>query len=335
MSGAGARRSARLVDLHPPASSLCSDVKQRLTTRPALLPPKYFYDAAGALLFERITALDEYYPTRTEIGILERNIGEIADGIGPGASIVEFGSGSGLKTRILLRHLAEPASYIPIDISRAQLTEYADSIATEFPRLEVVAICADYTRDLTLPLDVDSRPLITGNVVAFFPGSTIGNFEADEAAAFLTRVTAMPGERVQMLIGVDLHKDREILERAYNDAHGVTAAFNLNVLERINRECGADFDRAAFRHVAWYDESRHRIEMRLVCERVTTATIPGDDESGPTVFHFAPGDHITTEYSHKYTLEEFETLARRTGWRVEAVWTDQHKWFGVWLLCRA
>ena len=324
-------RAPRLYDLHPPADRLWEDVRAGLALRPRKLPPKYFYDEAGALLFDRITRLEAYYPTRTELRILDRHMGEIVEAIGPSARILELGSGSGLKTRHLLHHLLRPASYMPVDISRAQLMEFATSIAGELPALEVLPVCADYTQEWTPP----AGQAQAARTVAFFPGSTIGNFEPDDAVAFLRRVRSLCGPGGGLLIGVDLHKDRPTLERAYNDGEGVTAAFNLNLLERINRECGADFDTGAFRHHAFYDERRRRIEMRLVSTRHSTVTLPGRVPGGgepPSEFHFEPLDFITTEYSHKYTLPDFRELARATGWSVERLWSDERCWFSVWLL---
>src|SRR5512146_142426 len=253
-----ARRPPVVHDLHPAPESLYDDVRAGLSRLPRSLPCKYFYDEAGAELFDRITQLEAYYPTRTELSILRRHLPEIADLIGPAARLVEFGSGSGLKTRLLLRPLRAPAAYVPVDISRVQLREFALSLAGEFPRLDVRPICADYTANWAIP-----SLMAAARTVAFFPGSTIGNFEVDEAAAFLARVRSLCGPGGALLIGVDLAKDRATIERAYDDPEGVTAAFNLNLLHRINRECGADFDLDAFRHHAFYDESQQRIEMQL------------------------------------------------------------------------
>ncbi|CAN5720303.1 L-histidine N(alpha)-methyltransferase [soil metagenome] len=294
------------------------------------LPPKYFYDEEGARLFERISRLDAYYPTRTEFGILEMHAQDIADAIGPRARIVEFGSGSGVKTRLLLRHLAVPAEYVPIDISAAQLLDFAASIKRDFPDLRVSPVAADYTQQLRLPPPTAAA----GRTVAFFPGSTIGNFEEQEAADFLRRTRALCGDRGGLLLGTDMHKDTNVLQRAYNDTDGVTAAFNLNLLTRINRECGADFDPADFRHLAVYDVAMHRIEMRIVCIRDCVVTLPTDD--GDAVrFSFSAGEHIVTEYSHKYTHEGVQRLAAHTGWRVEHLWQDPLHWFSVWLLAPA
>ncbi len=322
-------RAPVLYDLHPPADRLYDDVRAGLSARPRHLPCKYFYDEVGAALFDRITQLDAYYPTRTELGILRRHMGEIAGAIGPQARVVEFGSGSGVKTQILLRHLDRPASYLPVDISRDQLRHFAHALARDFPALEVLPVCADYTRDWALPEGTRAA----GRTVAFFPGSTIGNFEPGDAAAFLHRVRTLCGPGGGLLIGADLHKDRGTLERAYDDPDGVTAAFNLNLLHRINRECGADFDVGAFRHQAFYHEARRRIEMRLVATRSTSVVLPPRAwKQRALCFDFEPGDFITTEYSHKYTPADFRALAHAAGWADERVWMDEREWFSVWLL---
>jgi L-histidine N-alpha-methyltransferase len=322
----------RLLDLRPPPARLIDDVLLGLSMQPRMLSPKYFYDRAGALLFERITDLPAYYLTRTETGILRDNIDDIARSVGARAHIVEFGSGSGAKTRILLRHLDCPVAYTPVDIAHAQLLQFASSIAYELPQLEVLPVAADYGLDFTLPRS-QREPART---VAFFPGSTIGNFELPLATAFLRRIRQLVGARGGLLVGADLHKDRRVLERAYNDPEGVTAAFNLNLLERINRECGADFDLSAFRHHAFYDAAEHRIEMRLIAERSTVVTVPAPSAvSSPARFEFDAGDYIITEYSHKYTVDVFRELAESTGWSVSRLWLDAQAWFGVWLLVAA
>jgi dimethylhistidine N-methyltransferase len=319
----------RVLDLRPPPARLIDDVLRGLSQRPRTLSPKYFYDRAGAALFEQITRLPAYYLTRTETGILRDNIEEIARSVGARARIVEFGSGSGAKTRILLRHLECPVAYTPVDIVHAQLLQFASSIAYELPHLEVLPVCADYGMEINLPHG-DREPART---VAFFPGSTIGNFELPQATAFLRRIRKLCGARGGLLIGADLHKDRHVLELAYNDPEGVTAAFNLNVLERINRECGADFDLRAFRHHALYDEVERRIEMRLIATRRTVVTLPSSStKTEPARFAFDAGDYIVTEYSHKYSVDGFRELAERTGWTVTRMWTDEQGWFGVWLL---
>jgi dimethylhistidine N-methyltransferase len=323
--------SVTLYDYEPTPAHLLDDVLAGLVGSVKKLPPKFFYDERGARLFERICELEEYYPTRTEVGILRRHIGEIARALGTGFRLVEFGSGSGLKTHILLENLRRLKSYIPVDISRDQLVHYALSVAEEFPDLEVVPVCADYTAEWALPDPVGPLP----RTVAFFPGSTIGNFEPADAETFLARVGRLCGEGGGLLIGVDLKKDSTVIERAYNDAAGVTAAFNLNLLERINRECGADFDPAGFEHYAPYDEAKGRIEMRLVSGTAQTVRIGGDASGGPLLsVNFAPGEYIVTEYSHKYEPDEFSALAARGGWGMERVWTDEQGWFAVFLLRR-
>ncbi|HEY0152640.1 MAG TPA: L-histidine N(alpha)-methyltransferase [Longimicrobium sp.] len=320
-----------LYDLEPVPDDLRADVLAGLTGPVKKLSPKYFYDEAGARLFERICELGAYYPTRTEIGILRRAAGEIARCIGPGCRLVEFGSGSGIKTRILLEELREVAAYLPIDISRAQLLAFAISVAEAFPELEVLPVCADYTSTFSLP--EPTRP--AAGVVAFFPGSTIGNFEPDDAARFLERVGELCGPGGRLLIGVDLAKDPEVIERAYNDPEGVTAAFNLNLLARINRECGADFDLAAFRHHAPYVQADGRVEMHLVSTRAQEVRIPAAEGPHHTRIAFRPGESILTEYSHKYAPGAFERLAHRAGWVLEQRWTDDREWFAVYLLRRA
>jgi dimethylhistidine N-methyltransferase len=292
-----------------------------------MLPPKYLYDETGARLFERITELEAYYPTRTELGIFEQHAEEMSAFLGPECRVVEFGSGSGIKIRILLEDLERPTAYIPVDISRAQLLEFARSISEEFPGLAVHPVAADYTADFKLPAPVQS----SRRTVVFFPGSTIGNFEPVEAEAFLRRTATLCGPGGACLIGVDLAKDPEVIERAYNDPEGVTAEFNLNLLRRIDRECGADFDLSFWRHEAPYVEEKNRIEMRLVSTRSQTVTIPADP-SPAHQFRFEEGEYITTEYSYKYSLDDFAALATRSGWRVERLWTDEKKWFGEWLL---
>jgi dimethylhistidine N-methyltransferase len=308
-------------------AQLLDDVIHGLQPGVRKLPPKYFYDDVGARLFERICELDEYYPTRTELSILRQHAPDIAAAIGPRARIVELGSGSGLKTRLLLRHLVDPAAYVPVDIAETQLHRFAAELLVEFPELTVEPVAADYTQRVALP----DAPAGTARTIAFFPGSTIGNFEPGDAAAFLTRLRRLCGTDGGLILGTDMHKDPHILHAAYNDAAGVTAAFNLNLLSRLNRELGADFDPAAFVHDAIYDERHQRIEMRLVCRRTCSVRVPqpGADDA---LFNFQRGEYITTEYSHKYTVQSVHELAERTGWRVDRRWTDPRQFFSVWLL---
>jgi L-histidine Nalpha-methyltransferase len=304
------------------------DVADGLMQRPPKLAPKYFYDDAGARLFEQITELDAYYLTRTEIGILERHLGDIAGHVGPEARVVEFGSGSGRKTRALLRALDRPAAYTPIDVAREQLHDVATSLRREFPALHVHPVCADYTAELQLP----ALPVGFRGTLAFFPGSTIGNFEPLHALRFLRRVRRLVGPDGGLLVGTDMHKDTAVLERAYNDPEGVTAAFNLNLLHRLNRECGTDFDVSAFRHHAIYDEANRRIEMRLVCERDVVITVPATPRRASQRIDMRAGEFIITEYSHKFTPDGFEALAGEAGWHVARTWQDDAGAFCIWLL---
>jgi dimethylhistidine N-methyltransferase len=325
--GAG---SVTLYDLEPTPDRLCDDVVAGLARSPKKLPPKYFYDETGARLFERITQLDSYYLTRTEISILSRHAPAIAERVGPDVRLVEFGSGSGEKTWIILRHLRSPAAYVPVDISRAQLIDFALQVAAAFPSLRVAPVCADYTTAFPLPHEVSDDG---GRTVAFFPGSTIGNFEPCEAEEFLRRVRRLVGADGAFLLGLDLRKDVQVIENAYDDPEGVTARFNLNLLERINRECGTDFDLAKFRHQAVYDPVAGRIEMRLVSEVDQEVHLEGERAgSQPSHVPFSAGEHIITEYSHKYDPDEFDAVAARTGWSVIESWSDPRKWFAVMLL---
>ena len=284
-----------------------------------MISPKYFYDERGSQLFDTITTLPEYYPTETELGIMRANINEIAELIGPQASLIEYGSGSSLKTRVLLEHLIDQAVYVPVDISEEHLLESARQIRAEFPDLEVLPVVADFTQRFDLP-NPTVMPL--RNIV-YFPGSTIGNFTHDAACELLEVMYHEAGEDGAMLIGVDLQKDPEIIERAYNDSAGVTAEFNLNMLRHLNREYGSDFDLDSWEHDAQYNPSRGRIEIRLINEDKQTVSIGGD-----TVV-FEEGEGILTEYSHKYTLEGFAKMAEGAGFKVERVWTDADQLFSV------
>jgi L-histidine Nalpha-methyltransferase len=322
---AGSVTTAREAAPAAGASHLLADVLYGLQPGVRKLPPKYFYDDVGARLFERITTLDEYYPTRTETAILEAHGEEMAAALGPRVRLVEFGSGSGEKTRLLLRRLREPASYVPVDIAYAQLRAFAADVGREFPGLAVEPHWGDYMQPLHLAASARAA-----RTVAFFPGSTIGNMETLQAAAFLRRVASLCGAGGGLLLGTDMHKDSAILEPAYNDAAGVTAEFNLNMLRRINRELGADFDLDGWEHCAFYDRHHRRIEMRLIARRDCAVAVPLAP-SGSARFSFRAGEWITTEYSHKYTEDSVRALAA-SGWRVERSWSDEAEWFGVWLL---
>jgi dimethylhistidine N-methyltransferase len=284
-----------------------------------MISPKYFYDERGSQLFDRITHLPEYYPTETELGIMRDNIEEIAGAVGTRASLIELGSGSGRKTRILLEHLVDLAAYVPVDISEDHLLASARRRQAEFPNIEVLPVVADFTRPFELPTPAEAP---RRNIV-YFPGSTIGNFTHDEAIELLAVMHAEAGNRGAVLIGVDLQKDPEIIERAYNDSAGVTAAFNLNMLRHLNREFGADFRLDAFSHSAEYNPVEGRIELRLVSAESQAVSI-GDAE-----ILIEKDEAILTEYSHKYTLDGFAAMAERVGLRVASVWMDAEQLFSV------
>ena len=307
--------------MQPTPDDFRRDVLDGLSSTPKSLPCKYFYDARGSQLFDRICALEEYYPTRTETALLTEHVGRIGAAIGPNATILEFGSGSSTKTAILLDALDSPRAYVPIDISHEHMTTAAARLATDYPEIEVRPVSADYTQPFRLPQDPDPR-----GYVGFFPGSTIGNFEPHEAQTFLANTRLRLGSGGRLLIGVDLKKPEHILHAAYNDAAGVTAAFNLNLLRRINREIGADFTLDGFEHEARYDSVNGRIEMHLVSRESQRVTV------ADRRFDFAAGETIHTENSYKYTVGEFHALAARAGWSVEAWWRDRNALFSIHLL---
>ncbi|MDO9706977.1 L-histidine N(alpha)-methyltransferase [Paracraurococcus lichenis] len=302
-------------------AALLADAVSGLSASPKTLPCKWLYDAEGARLFEEITRLPEYYPTRTEVAILTGQAEAIAEAIGPGAAVVEFGPGDGAKAELLLAALRAPACYVPVDIAPEWLEGAASRIAAARPGLPVLPVVADFTQPFALP-----RRLGTAPRLGFFPGSTIGNFEPAEATAFLRRARETLGAGSRMLLGADLVKDRAVLEAAYDDAAGVTAAFDLNLLRRLNREAGADFDLAGFRHRAVWNTERERVEMHLVSLRPQRVRLGGRE------FAFAEGETIHTESSHKYRPERFPALAAAAGWRAAAMWTDPARLFSVWLL---
>ena len=303
-----ARRAPSSVE---PADSLTADVIAGLAAKPKSLPPKYFYDAAGSMLFDRITRLAEYYPTRCELGILSSNAPAIASLFPQGCALIEFGSGSSRKARILLGAAATVEAYVPVDISGDFLQRDAAQLRRDFPHLLVYPLVADFTQTFELPPLIAALPR-----VGFFPGSTIGNFEPHEAAKFLRHAGAILGTGSVLVIGVDLVKEAEVLYRAYNDSEGVTAAFNLNLLARINRELGADFNLDAFEHHAFYNCERHRIEMHLASTMRQKVRVAG------TTFEFRAGETIHTENSYKYTVDSFQALARGSGWSPLKAWTD-------------
>jgi len=305
--------------------SLVEDVLSGLRESPKRLSPTYFYDERGSQLFDEICELPEYYITRTETQILEAHAASIADSIGPDALLVELGSGASTKTRLLLDHLPDLAAYVPVDISRSHLMAAALRIEAAYPTLEVLPACADFTRPFSLP-----RPhRAPSRVVVFFPGSTIGNFDPPVAVELMKLMRAMvtprPGSAAGggLVIGFDLQKDPAILERAYDDAAGVTAQFNLNVLRRLNRELGASFDLDAFRHQAVWVSEAGRIEMRLISLERQTVTIAGE------VIPFEADEPIITEHCHKYTPESFALQAAEAGWIARRNWTDPREYFDV------
>jgi L-histidine Nalpha-methyltransferase len=312
----------------PPATAADrAEIVAGLRSSPRRLPTRYFYDPLGAELFEAITATRAYYPTRVETAILRAHAAELASNVGAHARIIEFGSGSGVKTQILLDAVEKPATYIPIDVSCQQLEQFAAGLRQQYPTLHVLPVCADYLKPLSLPAPQASD----GRVVVFFPGSTIGNFEPAEALSFLRRCAELCRDDGFAIVGIDLKKDRRTLERAYNDPEGVTAAFNLNILTHINRAFQTDFDLSAFRHYAYYNEAASRIEMQLISLRSQTVCIPLQDGDFVQV-SLAPGEPIVTEHSYKFEIPEFERLARCAGLQPGPVWMDAKQRFAECLL---
>jgi L-histidine Nalpha-methyltransferase len=294
------------------------DVVAGLSARPKRLSPKYFYDEKGAQLFEEITRLPEYYPTRCELSILERHATEMAKLIPADAALIEFGSGSTRKARMLLNAAPAIGAYVPVDISSEMLLQEAADLRSDYPRLTVLPVEADFTKPFRLPRGIASRPR-----VGFFPGSTIGNFEPHMAAAFLSHAAERLGANATLIIGFDLVKDVAILNAAYNDAAGVTARFNLNLLTRINRELDGDFDLGSFSHQAFYNTERRRIEMHLASRKRQWVRVAGRS------FEFGDCETIHTENSYKYTPESFGAMARDAGWTRVAAWTDPNGFFAV------
>jgi dimethylhistidine N-methyltransferase len=312
-------RKIETADLAVEASEFAADVVAGLTSSPKRLPPKYFYDKAGSALFERITTLPEYYPTRSEVGILHEHARDIAELIPAGAALIEFGSGSSTKTRIILSATqAKLKAYVPVDISAEFLREQAVSLRQEYPTVAMLPVAADFSKPFALPPAVAKLPR-----VGFFPGSTIGNFEPHEAAAFLRHAGRILGAGASLIVGVDLVKDQQVLQRAYNDAVGVTAQFNLNLLTRINRELGGRFNLACFEHHAFFNRERSRIEMHLASLKRQRIKLLGE------CIEVRAGETIHTENSYKYSLESFACLARGAGWTTDMVWTDADSNFSV------
>lgn len=302
-------------------TAFLADVVAGLGRPQKTLPCKYFYDAAGSRLFDQICDLPEYYPTRTELAVLHAHAAEMGLRLGAGCQVVEYGSGSSNKTPLLLAALPRPGAYVPVDISGEHLRQSAAAIASAFPDLPVTPVVADFTRPFAVP---PLRPPLVRRAV-YFPGSTVGNFAPAAAVGLLRDMARLVGPGGQLLIGVDLWKDEAVLRAAYDDPAGVTAAFNRNLLVRVNRELGADFDVAGFRHEARVCRDPGRVEMHLVSERPQVVTVGGQR------FEFQPGESIHTEDSHKYTVAGFRELAAEAGWRPVRTWADPRGWFSVQL----
>jgi dimethylhistidine N-methyltransferase len=317
--------SVTLRDYEPRGKGMREEILEGLRAPRKTLPCKYFYDVRGSQLFEQICELPEYYLTRTELAIMETHASDMAAALGPRILLVEPGSGSSVKTRLLLEQLRAPRAYVPVDISRAHLISAADRLNQLYPELEVLPVCADFCQPFAIP--APRRPAV--RTVIYFPGSTIGNFEPLAAAQLLKRLRRLAGRDGGLLIGMDLQKDEAMLERAYNDSAGITAAFNLNLLRRLNRELGGDFDSSRFRHRAVYNRAEGRIEMHLVS--LDDQTVNVADET----VRFRAHEVVVTEYSYKHSLSGFAALAAQAGLAVKQVWTDDRRWFSVQYLTAA
>lgn len=311
-----------LTDLTPGRQQILTEVVAGLSRTPRQLPSKYFYDARGSRLFEQITQTCEYYPTRTELALLARVLPDIARSVGPHAHVVELGSGSGRKTALLLAALQDPVAYTPIEISRAALLSSIDHLAPALPDVEMLPVCADFTRAVAVPAP-EREP---ARRLLFFPGSTLGNFVEEDAVALLRAMRQTMGRDGLALVGIDLHKDPALIEAAYNDVQGITAAFTLNLLARLNREIGSDFDLDGFRHRARYSIARLRIETDLVSQRAQDVRLDG------RTFHFQADEPIRVEYSHKYTDDSFEALLLPAGLQVVRRWDAESPAYGLRLL---
>jgi dimethylhistidine N-methyltransferase len=306
-------------DFKPGLESFLAEVLIGLRKPQKELPSKYFYDERGSQLFERICELKEYYITSIEASIMRAHIKEVVELIGPHVLVIEHGCGNCEKVRFLMNHLHDPVAFIPIDISKEQLLKVAKELDSIYPQLQILPVCADYTSNFELPIPKqDSK-----RTVVYFPGSTISNFDPIPAKHFLEHVANLCGSDGALLIGVDLKKDPAVFHNAYNDSEGLTAAFNLNLLERINRELGCDFQPDAFEHYAFYNPRESRIEMHLISQKNQVVHIDRETIS------FARGESIWTESSYKYNLDEFEQMAAAAGFRVERVWVDEQQWFSV------
>ena len=306
-------------DQRPDTDEVLAEVLAGLLRQPKRLPSKYFYDARGSALFEKICAQPEYYLTRAELDLMQAHVRDIADWVEPDVLLVEYGSGSGIKTRLLLQHLHTPVAYVPVEISRTALGRSVAELAFEFPQIEMLPVCADFSQAVDLPQP--HRP--HHRTVIYFPGSTIGNFESDAAVRLLVTMRSEMGDDGAALIGVDLVKDPAIIEAAYNDAAGITAEFTLNMLSRFNRELGADFDLAAFTHRAQYNPMAERIETFIDSRRKQRVHIAGHE------IGFAAGEPMLVEFSCKYSPQSFARLAEKAGLRIRRTWTDSGNLFSL------
>lgn len=312
-------RSRRPQSSNRELSAFANDVLEGLSVTPKRIPAKYFYDATGSELFERITEQPEYYPTRCEMLLLQEKAAEIDRLIPEGAAVVEFGSGSNKKARLLLAAAPKLAAYVPVDICGEMLEREAVELHADFPDLKVLPVVADFCTLFELPPAAKTAP----SRVGFFPGSTIGNFEPHEAAAFLRNAADMLGPKAKLIIGVDLIKSTDVLNAAYNDAAGITAQFNMNLLARINRELGGTFDLNAFEHHAFYNRERHRIEMHLASLKRQKVKVAGE------TIEFRAGETVHTENSYKYSIESLQALARGVGWLPGGVWIGARNYFSI------
>ncbi len=312
-------RSTRPQPQSAEESAFAADVLRGLNATPKRIPAKYFYDDAGSLLFDRITDLPEYYPTRCEMGILQAHAAEIWKLIPEGAALVELGAGSNKKARILLKAAPKLSAYVPVDICGEMIEREAVELRRDFPKLNITPVTADFTKEFELPPEAKAAPVRVG----FFPGSTIGNFEPHEAAAFMNNVAQILGAGAILIIGVDLIKPVEVLKAAYNDKAGITAKFNLNLLKRINRKLGGTFNLDGFEHHAIYNRARNRIEMHLASLKRQKVKVLGE------TIDFRAGETIHTENSYKYSIESLSALARGVGWSPVKAWTDADKYFSI------
>jgi dimethylhistidine N-methyltransferase len=317
-----AEKTANTLDPEQMLEQEKAEILAGFREEPKRISPKYFYDERGSRLFDEICGLPEYYPTRTEHQIMQQNLLEIADLVGPRAAVIEFGAGSNVKARQLLRKLHAPTAYVPVEISGEYLADQAQELQQEFPELSIKPVVADFTK----PFDLPAHPADPLRNLIFFPGSTIGNFTRQEAKNLLEVMRCEAKPDGALLIGVDLIKDIDVVLPAYNDSQGVTADFNLNALRHLNNGIGTSFEVDNFEHDAVYDYYNHRVEMRLVSLKRHTVEVPG------ATITFDKGEHIVTEYSHKYSVESFRTLATQAGWSCDSTWIDQNRLFSVHFL---